>query len=193
MTFGTALPVEHTYPHLLRRGVADALGKNTVVWNLGMPGESNDYISRTLIAAAPVLRPDLVVAMFTNASRREFVTHDGTYMHIIPNVSAGGITRIHKEILRHHEGLTSPLMDLINFYKNFKLVEMTLRLEKIPFLYTATDPVCLDDLSYAIDRSSDIGAYIERTDLARDGAHPGPEGNQNFIDVLLPIVLERLV
>ena len=84
-------------------------------------------------------------------------------------------------------------MDLINFYKNFKLVEMTLKLLNIPFLYTTADRTCLDELSYAIDTASDIGAKIDRTDRARDGAHGGPESHQSFTNVLLPIVLKRLL
>lgn len=66
-TVGTGLDLEQTWPAVL----AASLGPRVNILNFGEEGASNDYIARTLVTQCAAVKPDLAVAMFTNAARAE--------------------------------------------------------------------------------------------------------------------------
>ena len=49
---------------------------NGVNMNFGTGGRSNDFISRCLLTYYDLIKPDLVLIMYTSASRREIYTED---------------------------------------------------------------------------------------------------------------------
>ena len=59
-------------------------GKSVVNWNLGSGGASNDFITRLLFLAYPILKPDLVIINFTEPSRREYITNTGECVKYVP-------------------------------------------------------------------------------------------------------------
>ena len=50
----------------------------------GLSGASNDYISRLLELAVPLLKPDVVLINFTHLARREYVTVTNKYVNYNP-------------------------------------------------------------------------------------------------------------
>lgn len=78
-TFGTGLNLEETWPAQL----GASLGEGTNVLNFAQGGASNDYIARTLITQCEASKPDLAVAMFTNAARAEAIA-DGRVLPLHP-------------------------------------------------------------------------------------------------------------
>ena len=67
VTVGTGLDLDETWPAVL----GAALGPGVNVLNFAEEGASNDYITRTLLTQCAAVKPDLAVAMFTNAARAE--------------------------------------------------------------------------------------------------------------------------
>jgi hypothetical protein len=64
-TQGVGVNDNETWPHQISK-----LIPNGVDFNLGWVGGSNDYISRALITFYEILKPDLVLIMYTSPLRR---------------------------------------------------------------------------------------------------------------------------
>lgn len=192
-SFGMGLPAEHGYVEVLRRMLAEELGRSVTCWNLSMPGHSNDFISRTLMASLPVLDPDLVFVQLTKPGRREYFTADGQQLNVLPRVhETRGLDRVRKQVMKLHRGLASDMEDQLNMLKNYKLVELTLAQRGTPWFFTALGTQDLRPIEYLLDQDRFVGFSIYKQDLARDAMHPGPESNSVFAERLLPILVEPL-
>ncbi len=75
-TIGEGLAVEEAWPSVFARLYAAAHGldrREVSLMNFSQSGASNDYIARTLLAQVGAERPDLVLALFSEPSRVEYV------------------------------------------------------------------------------------------------------------------------
>jgi len=126
--FGCGVPEEKTFPSMF----CDILQNNHNVsvrnWNLGVPGTSSDFISRTLFSALSVLRPDIVLIVFPLAPRREHFGNDDRLFsfrnvneteryRFIKNLIDPEFARINKA----YGILSSDCADQINLFNNYQL------------------------------------------------------------------------
>ena len=187
-TFGTGLPADKTWPASITRKLSKALNADVKNWNLGYPGHSNDYISRTLALAVPILKPDLVIIHFTRLIRRE---------HINPKGHFGSLFAHRDRPVREFElwtELASEASILYRFICNAKMISNVVNQYCIPWLYGATKYIEeLDPFTEYMDQSRrlDFGIDKDFDNLARDNQHPGVDAVDLFTDKLLTRVIDQ--
>lgn len=185
LTFGTGLPYEQTWSYIFSQKIADTFNQSTVNWNMGLSAQSNDYMSRVLMCAVPVLRPAIVVILFTNFARREYFNLYGERTWIIPNQRFTKAPRYVKTIQKRFEQLSSRYDNEVNFLKNYKLTELLLNQYNVKWLFSAVNP---DHFSNGMGDHLDATKYldftIDQVDRARDNTHPGIDSNLKFAEKL---------
>ncbi len=181
VAFGLGLNREDTYPDIFCRSLSRNLDKSVGNWNLSWPGKSNDYISRIILSAVPFLRPNFVLIGFTAIGRREFVDIEGKCLDYLPGSSSRQDAPIlERALCRNLDALTSPFQDLINFYRNYKLVELLLNLLEVQWIYSVLVPRQIGPVKQYINHERLIAGSPSKKDRARDGLHPGIVSHQDF-------------
>lgn len=183
--FGVGLPSALTFGGALCSRLERALGLETVHWNLGMPGCSNDFMSRLLYLAFPPLSPDVVLVHFTHTSRRDYKAADGRPMFYHP--SAVCRDRIESDVFSHFRALSSSADDEINTFRNYMGISAFLQRHRWLFSAPADDVLSSEGSSVV----KMLGPYLNterfcgllrKHDTARDGLHPGPESHSDLAD-----------
>ncbi len=185
--FGIGLPAAGLFPALVAARLESALSRPATLWNLGMPGTSNDYIARLLHLAVPALDPHVVLVNFTHADRREYAASTGALMPFC----AGWYPedRVGRDVKEHLAALASPADDDLNLYRNYKSVESLLagRFWLYSTIAHPLRPGSPDEARWGplvrIRHHVDPARYagtLDRLDLARDGAHPGPASHREL-------------
>ncbi len=190
--FGTGVPVESTSCSVFSHLLSERMNRSVSAWNLGFPGKSNDYVSRVLLCAVPVLRPDIVLVNFTFSARREYLPIDGPELNLLSSVdSLGQVTDlIRRDLYRHMFALASERDDRINLFKNYKLVELLLNAHSVKWLYSSN---LFDEFSAFeehLDRQRFILPGLQLLDRARDNSHPGIASNRDFAEQVLDRFVE---
>ncbi len=151
---------------------------NGVNHNFGMGGRSNDYITRCLITYYDLIKPDLVLIMYTSPQRREVYTFDGGIEPFMPTVSWGYMdeTDDGKRIQQSLIQLQNDNEDFINWYKNHMLIKLFLESKKCNWLWNgwAGIPDAYND-SIRFD-----GKYNNFIDKSVDNVHSGPIHNIKY-------------
>jgi hypothetical protein len=171
--FGTGLPVEHLFHERFAARLRAKTGRSVVVWNLGVIGTSNDYITRILFLAVRALDPHLVLINFTHPVRREYLSLDQKLVAYTPLANAND--PVAREILGHFRALSSRSDDLLNFFRNYKAVEALLR--NRTWLYSTIDRHRLEPIAEHLDPTRYCGE-LQTLDTARDELHPGTESHK---------------
>jgi hypothetical protein len=196
VTLGTGLAEDKTYPSIFARILQNYLGIPVINWNLGVGGASADLMSRTLLSALPVLKPDLVILTFPpTMARREYISEDGRYFACQPrNLTNNLLTNIADpelaNVYKSHRKLLSSYNDLLNFYKNYQVCESLCDRAEIMWLFAGCKLSLFDEIKHLIcaekllDRSPYPLAekYRENPEigLARDMLHPGIQPTQEL-------------
>jgi hypothetical protein len=152
-----------------------------------MGGRSNDYIARALITFYDLLKPDLVVIMYTESHRREFYTSENGVepFHATP---WGYFKETENGIDEHNAHLTllNKSNNFYNWYKNHLLISNFLENNNTPFIwdgwYATND--------YTDDNKFD-GGYYPFIDFAIDGKHPGVKNNKQYSEKLYKYCIEK--
>jgi len=191
ITEGVSVNDNETWSHQLCK-----LIPNGVNLNFGCGGRSNDYISRCLMAYYDLVKPDLVLIMYTESHRREFYTsEDG--IEPFHHKAWGYFDETKTGIDEHNAHLTllNKNNNFINWYKNHMLIKYFLESKKCNWLWNGW---------YATNDYTDInrfdGDYYPFLDFGVDGIHPGPKTNKeyaknlyNFIKENYPSFLEQKI
>jgi hypothetical protein len=182
---GTGLAQPHLFHERFAERLRCATTRSVVLWNLGWAGAGNDYIARLLLLAVPRLDPHLVLINFTHLVRRDYVSVQNRYINYNPRyVPADDIT---KDIFGHFAALCSPYDDQLNFFRNYKTIELTLTGRC--WLYSMIRPADAGAVAAHMDQRRLVG-QLKLVDRARDGGHPGPESHRIVAELYWQKLLE---
>ena len=171
LTEGVAVNNDETWSHQLCK-----LIPNTVDLNFGCGGRSNDYVVRCLLSYYDLVKPDLVLLMYTQPHRKEFYTKNGG-IEPFHHTSWGYFEETETGKIEHnsHLNLINTNNDFINWYKNHLLIKYFLESKNCNWLWNN---------SYAqfdyTDTNRFDGDYYPFLDFGVDGVHPGPKTNNEY-------------
>lgn len=160
---------------------------NSVNLNFGYGGRSNDYISRCLLSYYDMIKPDLVLIMYTESHRREFYTNDGGIEPFY--YKKWGYFEETKQGLDEHQALLTINNNEENFnnwYRNHLLIKMFLELKKCNWLWNGW--FLTND--YSDDKRFD-GDFYPFIDYGADGSHPGVNTHFEYSKKLFNYIKEK--
>jgi hypothetical protein len=151
---------------------------NGVNMNFGTGGRSNDFIARCLLTYYDLIKPDLVLIMYTSPSRREIYTKDGGIEPFMASNSWSYLKETDDgiEIQECLVRLQNNNEDFINWYKNHLLIKYFLESKKCNWLWNGffNTPIEYQEFN-RFD-----GEYNHSIDRGVDGVHPGPNHNKEY-------------
>jgi hypothetical protein len=173
LTEGVGVNNQETWPAQFSKFIPNGINNN-----FGLSGRSNDYICRCLLSYYDLIKPNLVLIMYTSPQRREIYTNEGgieSYMSTgarayFQHTNQG--VEIHKNLL----SLQNDNEDFINWYKNHLLIKNFLEFKNCNWLWNGNFgiPIEYDEFN-RFD-----GEYMNFIDIGRDDVHPGPIHNTNY-------------
>ena len=151
---------------------------NAVDMNFGTGGRSNDFLVRCLLTYYDLIKPDLVLIMYTNPQRREIYTKDNGVEPFMPTASWGCLemTEEGRKIQNNLVSLQNENADFINWYKNHLLIKYFLETKKCNWLWNGMFGIPKD--YNEVNRFD--GDYENHLDKGADGGHPGPKHNYEY-------------
>ena len=155
---------------------------NSVNHNLGMGGRSNDYISRCLLTYYDIIKPDLVLIMYTSPQRREIYTKDNGIEPFMP-INSWGYLKDEEEGKLIQSNLTeiqNDNEDFMNWYKNHLLIKYFLESKKCNWLWNGFFNIPIEYKEF----NRFDGNYLSFLDMGVDKIHPGPNHNQQYSNYL---------
>lgn len=172
-TEGVGVNNDETWPHLFSIKIPEG-----VDLNFGCGGRSNDYISRTLLTYYDLVRPDLVLIMYTSPQRREFYTKECKIEPFMPTSSWGWMEETEEGIQTQESliNIQNGYSDFINWYKNHLLIKYFLESKKCNWIWNGSFGI---DKKYQEPNRFD-GDYFYFADRGADGKHPGPIHNLKY-------------
>lgn len=183
-TEGVGINYDDTWPAQVSQCVS-----NSVNLNFGVSGRSNDYISRCLLTFYDLVKPDLVLIMYTYPQRREIYTKTNTIEPFMPTQAWGYTkeTSDGKHIQKNLVELQNTNEDLVNWYKNHLLIKYFLESKKCNWLWNGWMNI---PKNYQEENRFD-GKYGSFIDDGVDGLHPGPLHNKIYSNSLVRHILEK--
>jgi hypothetical protein len=152
---------------------------NGVDNNFGAGGRSNDYISRCLLTYYDLIKPDLVLIMYSSPQRRETFTKQGGIEPFIPGSSWGYLKETSEGVTIQNMlfNLQNDNEDFVNWYKNHLLIKYFLESKKCNWLWNGWMGI---DKNF-IEFNRFDGGYGDRfLDFGVDNLHPGPKHNHQY-------------
>lgn len=172
-TEGVAINDDATWPAQFTRNIP-----NGVNLNFGTGGRSNDFIVRCLLTYYDVIKPDLVLVMYTGSARREVYTKDCGVEPFMPTGAWGYFSQT-EDGISTQENLTqlqNNNEDYINWYKNHLLIKYFLESKKCNWLWNGFFDIPDDYTEF----NRFDGNYKNFIDYGVDGIHPGPLTNKDY-------------
>lgn len=162
---------------------------NSVNLNFGTGGRSNDYISRCLLTFYDLVKPDLVLIMYTSPQRREFYTKEGLIEPYMPTGAWGYMSETEegRKIQLQKTELQNDNEDFVNWYKNHLLIKYFLDSKKCNWLWNGWMGIPHE---YQEPNRFD-GKYDFFIDKGADGVHPGPLHNRNYSNRLIKHLIQN--
>lgn len=162
---------------------------NGVNHNFGMGGRSNDYISRCLLTYYDLIKPDLVLIMYTSPHRRDVFTKDGGIEPFMATRTWGYLeeTEEGRKIQSLKTELQNDNEDFVNWYKNHLLIKYFLESKNCNWLWNGWMDISID---YSEINRFD-GQYGTFIDLSVDKTHPGPIHNSVYAKELFTYIYGR--
>jgi len=150
---------------------------NSVNFNFGVGGRSNDFIVRCLLSFFDLIKPDLVLIMYTYKTRKEYYTKTNGIEPFIPGQSWGYLSETNdgKQVQYLKTMLQNDNEDYINWFKNHLLITNFLENKNVPFVWNDS----LSKNSYT-DKNKFDYEYYPYVDLGADFAHPGSEHHKKY-------------
>ena len=178
LTEGVGINDNETWPHQFTQMVP-----NGVDLNFGCGGRSNDYISRCLLSYYDLVKPDLVLIMYTSPQRREVYTKNNGVKPFMPPCW-GYLKEIEegRNICNHLIELQNDNTDFMNWYKNHLLIKLFLESKKCNWVWNGSFGIREDYQEF----NRFDGDYMNEPfmDLGEDDSHPGPKHNKEYVTKL---------
>lgn len=189
--FGWSIENKHRFSELFTSKLTNFTDKKIANWNISLPGKSNDYIARIALAMPHTLKPNIMLISFTGIGRREYfdanfkINKNKQCFDYIPQNHPNIVKNFKPHFLETSQkfiDMSSPHEDFLNFYKNYKLIEMTCELHNIQLLFTFS---CwskekeLKNVNHGINEELYVGAF-NTMDYAKDNQHPGIKSNRRI-------------
>lgn len=162
---------------------------NSVNFNFGVGGRSNDFIVRCLLSYYDLIKPDLVLIMYTYSTRKEYYTQLGGVEPYIPAQSWGFLEETPEGRATQYlkDRLQNDNEDFINWYKNHLLITNFLENKKTPFIWS--DGIL--ETQYKDTNKFCFDYYYPYLDSGADGMHPGPNHHKFYAKNLYDYVKEQ--
>ena len=160
-TFGVGVNNENTWPEILRN--SDLLPTGAQVWNLGVPGSSNDSLVRRIYHAVRTIRPNIIFVQWSIPHRREHVENDGSIRRILTNHPKLWLDNSPE--YRAYMTLANPAYDQYNWEKNVAFMEAYTKMSGCTFVWAHI-------------------ADFPFNEPARDGIHPGAKDHEGFAELM---------
>jgi lysophospholipase L1-like esterase len=162
---------------------------NGVNLNFGTGGRSNDFIVRCLLTYYDVIKPDLVLIMYSSPIRREIYTKDGGLQPFMPASSWGYMSETEdgKKIQNYLTELQNDNEDTINWYKNHLLIKYFLESKSCNWLWNGSFNVPIEYKEF----NRFDGEYQNFIDKGVDGFHPGPKQNKSYANKLHDFITQN--
>jgi hypothetical protein len=175
LTEGVGINDDETWPNQFTKMIP-----NGVDLNFGCGGRSNDYISRCLLSYYDLIKPNLVLIMYTSLERREVWTKSDGVKPFMP--PCWGYLRDSDEgrnTCNNLIDLQNDDSDFINWYKNHLLIKLFLDSKKCNWIWNGSFGVYKEFKEYnRFDGDYMSDSFI---DLASDESHPGPKHNKEYV------------
>ena len=183
-TEGVGVNYSDTWPTQFTNLIPDGVNLN-----FGTGGRSNDFIARCLLTYYDVIKPDLVLVMYTSPLRREIYTKDGGVEPFIPANPWGYMeeTKDGKKVQNYLTELQNNNEDFINWYKNHQIIKLFLESKKCNWLWNGAFDIPVE---YEEFNRFD-GNYKFFIDRGADGAHPGPIHNGEYSQRLYSFISQN--
>jgi hypothetical protein len=211
ITFGIELELEESWPFLFKQKLAThrSLPASCVnLLNFSEAGASNDYITRTLVEQSARVRPDLIVAGFTQMHRFELLDESTSFRFNPPMlnvyVKAGGKFADMAKLMEFVFLGTDEIQKQMRMIKNMLLLQYFCRSRNIPFLFLFFEAFVGKDLESLLSSPMTRPLYEEidldsvvpltrATDVDRtsDQGHPGPRSSELIADTVWKSFQER--
>lgn len=157
--------------------------------NFGLGGRSNDYIARTLLTFHDMIKPDIVLIMYTIVNRKEIYTNDNGVEPFMPTHSWGYLkdTSSGRETQNMMVSLQNDYEDYANWYKNHLLIKNFLDNKKTKWVWNGEN--LFIDYQDVNRFDSGIRPFL---DLGSDNTHPGPITHKSCGEKLYHHVMKSL-
>ena len=162
---------------------------NSVNLNFGTWGRSNDFICRCLLTYYELIKPDLVLIMYTSPQRREVYTKNNCLEPYMPTHAWGYMvdTEDGKQIQLYKTILQNDNEDFINWYKNHLLIKNFLENKKCNWIWNGSFDIPKEYNEF----NRFDGDYNKFIDFGADDWHPGPERNKSYSFALYNFVYKN--
>ena len=127
-TMGVGLPYDEVWTSIVTQQVEASLGEPVEQHNFGYPAHGNDFFAMVVHQVLPILKPDLLVVLFTEFSRRTRFHQFGRLTAFLPNWVAPDHKAEHEAFIR----LQSDANDFMDFVRQHSLVDAAARLNGVP-------------------------------------------------------------
>ena len=163
--------------------------ENGVNLNFGTGGRSNDFICRCLMSYYDLIKPDLVLIMYTFPPRREIYTDNNGIEPYIP-------TKVWGKLLETEEGQTiqssldilqNDNSDFINWYKNHILIKLFLESKNCNWLWNGNNL----RTNYTEFNRFTLMDNFKIIDLGSDNIHPGPKHHDYYGRILYSYIYKN--
>lgn len=175
ITEGVGVNDNQTWPHQFSK-----LIDNGVNMNFGTGGRSNDFICRCLLSYFNLIKPDLVLIMYTFPHRREVYTKENFIEPYIPTKVWGRLaeTKEGNEIQKSLDSLQNDNEDFINWYKNHLIIKLFLESKKCNWLWNGLN------LNTNYSEFNRFDSEKIHLDKGSDDLHPGPNTHKRYANLL---------
>lgn len=156
--------------------------ENGVNLNFGTGGRSNDFICRCLMSYYDLIKPDLVLIMYTFPHRREIYTDNNEIEPYMPTKVWGKLSETDdgQMIQKSLDILQNDNVDFINWYKNHMLIKLFLESKNCNWLWDGNNL----QTSYTEFNRFTLMDNFKMIDLGSEDIHPGPNHHNHYGRIL---------
>ena len=163
--------------------------ENGVNLNFGTGGRSNDFICRCLMSYYDLIKPDLVLIMYTFPHRKEIYTYNNEIEPYTPNKIWGKLSETDdgQMIQKSLDILQNDNDDFINWYKNHTLIKLFLESKKCNWIWDGKN---LQTNYTEFNRFTSMDNF-KIIDLGSEDIHPGPKHHNYYGRILYSYIYKN--